>query len=125
VLSPRSKKPYLELAQNDERFGANVSVEQNIFATNAIPHHRSNVAYSAVFPTVYRLNHSCNANATYKWHNELGRMAVHAIKPNRKGAEITVNYGFDGQAVTRELRQRRLRDSFGFQCLCSKCGAPR
>ncbi len=121
ALTPRSLRRFFALAQNEERFGSHAKSDKGIFATNAIPYHRCQEAYCAVFPTVCRLNHSCDANAAYKWNNALGKMTVHALRSIGKGAEITVNYGFDGTAMTRDQRRRRLRASFGFDCACEKC----
>mmetsp|Transcript_55392 Transcript_55392/g.109999 ORF Transcript_55392/g.109999 Transcript_55392/m.109999 type:complete len:340 (-) Transcript_55392:81-1100(-) len=78
--------------------------------------------FGGVFYTTSRFNHSCDANAVFKWNSALGKLTVHSCKPISAGEEITLNYGFGGSCFQcRELRQSHLRSSFGFDCTCAKC----
>lgn len=118
ALSPAAQQAFWDLSQNASRWPGAKTVE-GIWMTNAMQ--TANGTSEAVFPTIARVNHSCESNAVYKWNGALGKMTVHAIKRIAPGDEITVSYGFRGSAMLRAQRQQRLRRQFGFDCACSKC----
>ena len=120
ALPEESRAAFFELAQNSERFGEKKTAE-GIYATNALPNHAYSISHGAIFATISRFNHSCDANACFKWNPALGRMTVHASRPIRADEEITFNYGFPNGCVLRDARKRRLQSTFGFDCKCSKC----
>ena len=94
-----------------------------IVGTNGMPYTHRGDDYGGVFPTLARLNHSCDANAANKWNAALGEMTVHATRPIKAGSEITLCYSIDGRTYApRAARQAHLQASFGFTCACSKCG---
>jgi len=76
-----------------------------------------------VCPLMARANHSCRPNAEFvarvdKGVNEL--RAMYVIEP---GEEVNINYlpmAEEGGEV-REVRQKYLRTSYGFQCTCRAC----
>ena len=120
ALTSAERQTFFALSQNSLRFGTEKSME-GVFRTNSMPFRRaSDQPVSGIFATAARLNHSCDPCATYKYNHALGMMTVHAIKNIASGTELTVSYGFEG-SLLRNDRQRRLRDSFGFECTCSKC----
>ncbi|KAG5991685.1 hypothetical protein E4U52_003420 [Claviceps spartinae] len=66
-----------------------------------------------------RINHDCKNNATYDWNINIKRNTVHAIRDINAGEEITASYlEF---LKNRESRQRMLKDSYRFTCVCSLC----
>lgn len=49
-------------------------------------------AYSGVFPTFSRLNHSCNPNVMPEWDSASFSVGVRTVRPVRKGDELLVTY---------------------------------
>ena len=125
-LAPKDRERFFALAQNAERFGERKTAE-GIVATNAIPFRAGSRRLGGLFATLSRLNHSCESNCVYKYNSNLGMLTCHASRPIRAHTEITFNYGFEGENgasiyMGREGRRLRLRDAFGFDCTCEKCG---
>mgnify|MGYP002631222901 CR=1 FL=1 len=119
-LSAQDQEAFFSLSQNEVRFGQTKTAD-GIFATNALPSHHFSHTHDAVFTTISRFNHACDNCACFKWNSTIGQLTVHATRPIRKGAEITLSYGFPTGCVLRHERRQRLRDAFGFHCICSKC----
>lgn len=106
-----------------------------IAQTNGIPHTHGSKTYGAIYYMASRFNHSCDANACFRWNRSLGgavggavppdgagsggQLTVHATKRIPAGTEITFNYA--GFLAPREARRRYLLESFGFECTCAKC----
>jgi len=65
------------------------------------------------------INHSCVPNATYGLMGDM--MVVHAIKPIKKGEEITISYL--QLNVGHPEGRFNLLQSFGFVCDCALCTA--
>ena len=74
--------------------------------------------FSVVFLTISRFNHSCAANAEFRWNSALGKGCIHVERHVAAGEEICFNYGVCG---TRAERQRHLRERFRFECDCDLC----
>lgn len=76
----------------------------------------------AVFLTVARLNHSCVPNAQGNLNTALpgSQFTIHALREIADGEEITISYLHDELAI-RSARQRRLQESYGFECACGIC----
>ena len=126
---------FFELSQNSA-YGVTRS-PAGIAQTNGIPHTHGSKTYGAIYYTASRFNHSCDANACFRWNGSLGgavggavprwadgagsggQLTVHAIKRIPAGTEITFNYA--GFLAPREARRRYLLESFGFECTCAKC----
>ena len=119
-LSPQDNAVFFSLCQNSRRFG-DVKTADGIFATNALPKHEYCRAHEAIFPTISRFNHACDASACFQWHRPLGRMTIHAARDISIGEEICICYGFPPGCLLREHRRARLADAFGFECECSTC----
>lgn len=124
ALSAAEHATFFDLAQDAALFGESTpkSIE-GIIGTNGIPFTAADGReFGAIFPRAARINHSCDANAIYAWHDGLRRLTVHAARPIRRGEEITFNYScFDRVFCPRDERRRRLRENFGFACACRKC----
>ena len=132
VLDNAQRSHFFQLSQNS-MYGEKRTAS-GIAQTNGIPFRWRNAIYGAVYLNASRFNHDCNANACFNWvvdeeqsarfhegqsTHVTGRLVVHSIKRIRPGDEITLNYlGF---LQPREVRQARLRSSFGFSCVCGKC----
>ena len=87
------RRAFFNLAQNTARFGEE-KTSLGIVATNGIPYMHHGVRSGGIFPTACRINHSCDANAAYKWHALLAQLTVHASKTIDCGDEITFNDPF-------------------------------
>eukprot|EP01062_Namystynia_karyoxenos_P003676 TRINITY_DN11310_c0_g1_i1.p1 TRINITY_DN11310_c0_g1~~TRINITY_DN11310_c0_g1_i1.p1 ORF type:complete len:717 (+),score=171.33 TRINITY_DN11310_c0_g1_i1:116-2266(+) len=74
-----------------------------------------------VFPTVSRINHSCDPNVHGAWLSEAGRWRVRTIRDVPRGAELCTSYL--PLEHTRAERQRRLQP-MGFSCCCPVCALP-
>ncbi|KAH8699373.1 hypothetical protein GQ44DRAFT_753649 [Phaeosphaeriaceae sp. PMI808] len=75
-----------------------------------------------VFLEACRINHACDNNAQKHWNQCIKRHTVHALRDIPKGEEITIYYlGLDS---SREVRQKKLQDKFGFLCSCRLCSLP-
>lgn len=95
----------------------------DIMATNAFQidlggddgHHYGN------FPDVSRFNHDCRPNVAFYIDENLVHTtsAVRVINP---GEELSISYL--GNFEPREMRRRRARQAWGFDCTCSQCSLP-
>jgi hypothetical protein len=88
-----------------------------IVKTNALPCGSGSVV-GGVYPTVCLINHSCIPNAHNNWNKSKEHETIHAIRPIKSGEEITISYDHGGPS---SVRQRFLKESFGFTCTCSGC----
>lgn len=75
---------------------------------------------TAFFPLQSCMNHSCcpNAKAFKRDEDRDGQATVIALRPIRKGEEITISY--IDEELPYENRQALLAD-YGFRCQCPKC----
>ncbi|KAJ3562907.1 hypothetical protein NPX13_g8387 [Xylaria arbuscula] len=91
-----------------------------IFKTNAIPcGHGSSMG--GVYTTACLINHSCIPNANNCWNEAAQHETIHATRDILVGEEILISYAANELS---QARQRRLRESFGFQCSCELCSQP-
>ncbi|KAI0903494.1 hypothetical protein F4823DRAFT_618288 [Ustulina deusta] len=90
-----------------------------IMRTNALPCGPGSPV-GGIYPTVCLINHSCIPNAHNNWNEEAQHETIHATKDILAGEEILISYA-DGSS---QARQRKLRESFGFQCSCELCSQP-
>ncbi|KAG4435209.1 hypothetical protein IFR05_009317 [Cadophora sp. M221] len=75
-----------------------------------------------IFLAACRINHACDNNAQKSWNKTTKRHIVHALTDINKGDEITITYL--GPLKNRKVRQKALRERFGFSCLCHLCSLP-
>jgi len=76
-----------------------------------------------VCPLMARANHSCRPNAEFVARIDKGVNELRAMYVIEAGEEVTINYlpmAEEGGEV-REVRQKYLRTSYGFQCTCRAC----
>eukprot|EP00268_Persea_americana_P008899 TRINITY_DN1348_c1_g1_i2.p1 TRINITY_DN1348_c1_g1~~TRINITY_DN1348_c1_g1_i2.p1 ORF type:complete len:494 (+),score=102.90 TRINITY_DN1348_c1_g1_i2:197-1678(+) len=75
---------------------------------------------TAFFPLQSCMNHSCcpNAKAFKRDEDRDGQATIVAVRPIRKGEEITISY--IDEELPCEERQALLAD-YGFRCQCKKC----
>ena len=85
-LSADGRATFFALSQNAMRFGDQKTVD-GIFATNAIPFHRSRQPHCAIFPLASRFNHACDSNAAYRWNERVsgGALTIHATRQIHPG----------------------------------------
>lgn len=76
----------------------------------------------AVFLTVARLNHSCIPNSQGNLNTALpgSQFTIHALREIAEGEEITISYLHDELGI-RSVRQKVLKDGYGFECACEIC----
>ncbi|KAF1842000.1 uncharacterized protein K460DRAFT_370009 [Cucurbitaria berberidis CBS 394.84] len=98
-------------------------VEQSlgIIRTNGLPIETNGIG-GGIFLEACCINHSCDNNAQKNWNQRIKRHTVHALRDIPKGEEITVCYL--GRDSSREVRQKKLQDKFGFLCSCRLCSLP-
>lgn len=77
----------------------------------------------AVFPSISRINHSCIPSAEGNFHEELGKLNVHATRDILDGEEVMINYLKETGVALREQRQAKLLEGYGFDCNCAACDA--
>ena len=91
-----------------------------IFKTNALPCGPDSPV-GGIYTTACLINHSCIPNAHNNWNEGSQHETIHAIKDILVGEEILISYVVDELS---QARQRKLRESFGFQCSCELCSQP-
>lgn len=74
----------------------------------------------AIFRNISRINHSCVPNAQGNFNEGLEKFTVHAVREIDKGEELTISY-LPEHGATRQSRQERLEDVYGFKCDCPVC----
>ncbi|BGP34992.1 hypothetical protein JCM10296v2_006816 [Rhodotorula toruloides] len=88
----------------------------------------SNIGVS-ISPLTALFNHSCRPNAVIVFPtfpsptstSPSRYMSVVAIRPIEPGEEIVTSYV--DLALTRELRQKELKERYKFDCACEECGS--
>ncbi|KAF1828517.1 hypothetical protein BDW02DRAFT_615361 [Decorospora gaudefroyi] len=110
-LSMHNLYPYQNLAEQ----------ALGIVKTNGLPVEANGIG-GAVFLEACRINHAGDNNAQKNWNQSIKRHTVHALRDISKGDEITIYYL--GRDSSREIRQRKLQDKFGFLCSCRLCSLP-
>ncbi|CCE29277.1 uncharacterized protein CPUR_02970 [Claviceps purpurea 20.1] len=94
-----------------------------IFLTNCLPAGGFPIEHTkGIFLEACRINHDCKYNALYDWNDNIKRHTVHAVRDINAGEEITVSYVV--YLRNREGRQRMLKTSYHFTCVCSLCSLP-
>jgi hypothetical protein len=92
-----------------------------IIRTNSLPIEAEGIG-GGIFLEACRINHACDNNAQKNWNRCIERHTVHALRDIVEGEEITIKYlGLDS---SREVRQMKLQDKFGFLCSCRLCSLP-
>jgi len=120
ALTSTQRQIFFELS--DCRVGADESEKtaMGIFYTNCMSFIGDS---AAVFPQMARSNHSCAPNTEFKENMELAQQELIAVKPIKKGQEITLSY-LPSNGVGSDLMVKRrdyLREYYGFHCVCLAC----
>lgn len=122
-LPDHLKHAFYTLANAHPEDGAHGIVETNAMivplpSSLSKPPADGEKVYSAVFPTLSRLNHSClpNSNVFFSPDYFLGRL--YGVHPIAEGEEVTITYILP--EATRGERWRRL-EGYGFTCGCEVC----
>ncbi|CCE29282.1 uncharacterized protein CPUR_02975 [Claviceps purpurea 20.1] len=92
-----------------------------IFLTNALPVTDAQ-GTATISLEACRINHDCDNNALTNLNSEITQVMVHAIRDIDIGEEITISYVLC--LLPRERRQKALKLSFEFTCLCRLCSLP-
>ena len=94
-----------------------------IIKTNSFSMDFQNQTCLTVFPTISRLNHSCQPNCNHYWSSG-SLFKVRAIRDIAVGEELTISYMSPLQRADfhcRESRRKILSEEFGFDCGCNLC----
>lgn len=106
------------------------SIEKRRFLMHLILHHllviRCNGIISgdpwsvmSVFNVLSMLNHSCAPNL---YHPRRGKQQYCvAIRPIQKGQQLFISYLSPNDWSTMDIRQQKLKYSWGFDCICERC----
>jgi hypothetical protein len=110
-LSMHNLYPYVNIAEQS----------LGIFRTNGLPIEANGIG-AGIFLEACRINHACDNNAQKHWNQRIQQHTIHALRDIPKGEEITITYlGLDS---SREVRQKKLKEKFGFLCSCRLCSLP-
>ena len=77
------------------------------------------VVGSGHYPTVARLNHSCDPNIEWRSVNGTNKVEFIALRGIEKNEELFISY--IDQSLSREEREAELLRLYGFACTCSRC----
>jgi len=61
----------------------------------------------------------CASNTLFRWNEEMFAAEVRALRPIPRGEEVTMCYV--PELERHSARQARLRDAYGFICICELC----
>ena len=99
--------------------------EMTIFRSNRI---ESEEGTDVIFLVLSLINHSCAPNAEEcsllngsEDQENVDEYELRAIKDIFKGEEITMFMFSEAIFSTKDIRQRKLKETFGFQCKCCVC----
>lgn len=128
----QAKKIYEHLAMLPKVNALFDSMAKRRFLMHLIFHHllviRTNGIISgrpwsvmSVFNVLSMLNHSCAPNL---YHPRQGKQQYCVtIRPIQKGQQLFISYLSPNDWSTMEQRQQKLKYSWGFDCICERCGA--
>ncbi|XP_077996435.1 protein-lysine N-methyltransferase SMYD4-like [Glandiceps talaboti] len=74
---------------------------------------------SAVYPTASLMNHSCDPNVIASYRGN--QLTIRATRKINKGQEILHCYGPHVKHMSKDERQRSLREQYFFDCHCTAC----
>lgn len=72
-----------------------------------------------VFDALSIMNHSCSPNLSFTTMGKYGYCV--SVRPIKKGDQMFINYLGDDAHQTFDMRQKILKDVWGFECKCDKC----
>ncbi|KAH7104832.1 hypothetical protein BKA62DRAFT_613781 [Auriculariales sp. MPI-PUGE-AT-0066] len=78
--------------------------------------------YGGIFPSLSRMNHSCQPNSSYNYDSHTMTIELRASRSIRKGEEVTISYNCELMQPT-VARRGRLFDTYRFTCECGACTA--
>ena len=88
---------------------------------DALPRPLPECLWSAVYPRISCVNHSCRPSCEVQWFDESHGGTLVATRNIRKGEELYISYIPETvQADSVHARRASLRD-YGFECDCDKC----
>lgn len=91
-----------------------------VILTNAIPCWPHSNTHGGVHGTLSRANHACRPNARVFWNASSKQSVLLATRNILPGEEIFISY-IRGERWPREQRRQYLKNSFGFDCICTLC----
>ncbi|KAH8881337.1 SET domain-containing protein [Thozetella sp. PMI_491] len=94
---------------------------EDVMRTNSFSVTIDDKFFMGMFPNIARINHACNPNAFTRFSEKALSSSVMAFRDINKGEEITLSYTDFG--LTRDERQTRLQQNWGFTCTCALCSA--
>ena len=115
TLASGEKNKFLALHENNNL--AYKSRLMRIYKSNAF----GDEHYSWIFLDFARVNHSCAPNAEIAELQNEENVKIVAVKPIAKGEEVFISYNGALEDGPRDLRQRAMKDAYGFDCDCATC----
>ena len=103
------------LSQIDEKFAQNPSSFYPTLDEEWWP----KFSGTGLFQTVSRLNHSCRPNISIEFPSGTFCAEGILVREVLAGEELTISYVNENLPV--EKRRKKLKDFFGFDCMCEKC----
>lgn len=75
--------------------------------------------FTAIFPKISLLNHSCDPNIRNSFDGQF--LTIYAARPIDRGEQVLNCYGPHYKVMDREERQSALAQQYCFECKCEKC----
>lgn len=94
-----------------------IVIPKNAFSDVVQCSHQLTLKY--IFDVLSILNHSCAPNLEFDTVGKFGYCV--SVRPIQRGDQVFINYMGDDVYKTTELRQKSLKDCWGFECKCDKC----
>ena len=102
-------------------FGSN-SISLPLTANKSEQLSLSNKPRAAVFPTISRINHSCEPNVVWSWNDQRNCEELRAVIDIPPGTEMTASYV--DVLLTSTDRREELSYKYDFICQCRLCTLP-
>jgi SET domain len=88
------------------------------------PNLRTEDAISGFFPFASLMNSSCAPNVHAHWNASKQHMEFRTLRTIHQGEELCICYDINTLLYSKEDRQLRLHDKYGFVCRCPVCSQP-
>ncbi|KAJ8503560.1 hypothetical protein ONZ45_g10754 [Pleurotus djamor] len=83
---------------------------------------KTRLRYISVYGKISRINHSCSPNTSQDWDALSLSRQIYALRPIKKGEEITSSYM---RLDTAYAERQRTMNAYGIICTCEPCSTPK